>query len=55
MDSELNTFTFKDNVQFVTYTFECLRYDQSEKRYEFPLSATANEDYRILVHGQSHW
>ena len=54
VDSELNLFTYRDNVLFTTYTFQCSRYDDSEKRYEFPLS-TINEDYKILVHGRTHW
>ncbi|XKL65945.1 hypothetical protein PGB90_009365 [Kerria lacca] len=50
VDGKLLSYT--DTVHFKTYIFYCLTYDESERRYEFPISA--DEDKKILVRGRSH-
>ncbi|KAK7582264.1 hypothetical protein V9T40_013709 [Parthenolecanium corni] len=45
-------FTFTDTTLFKSFTFQCLNFDDSERRYDFPMSI--DEERKILVHGRSH-
>lgn len=44
-------FKYTDTTLFKTYTFQCLSYDESDRRYDFPISG--DDDKKILVYGKT--